>query len=94
MLLQAPGGGAGSGPEPLTYLEQKRREAQALYLDEQAYLRKNEPEIKRMIEEDLKERERLAKEQGSSVMSFVGAIVNGPPGVPPPPKDAAQEKKS
>jgi len=40
--------------EPLTYLEQKRKEAQQEYLAEQAYLRKNEGEIKKMIEDEMK----------------------------------------
>ncbi|KZV78511.1 HAD-like protein [Exidia glandulosa HHB12029] len=83
-----------SGPEPLTYLEQKRLEAQQLYLEEQAYLKKNEGEIKRMMEDDLKERERMAREQGNSLMAVMGALINGPPGVPPPPAPASGEKKS
>ena len=66
-----------------------------MYLEEQAYLKKNEPEIKRMIEEDIKERDRMAREQGNSLMAVMGAIINGPPGVPPPPSTpAAGEKKS
>lgn len=68
----------------MTYLELKRREAQALYREEQAYLSKNEGEIKRMMDEDLKERERAAREAGGSLFAVLGALVRG--GAPPPGK--------
>ncbi|KAH7097950.1 HAD-like protein [Auriculariales sp. MPI-PUGE-AT-0066] len=85
-----PGAPARVSNEPLTFLELKRRDAQQQYLDEQAYLKKNDSEIKKMAEDELKERERLAKEAGGSIAAIVGTLLAGPPQPKLPPPGAEQ----
>ncbi|KAI0944047.1 hypothetical protein AcV7_001975 [Taiwanofungus camphoratus] len=71
---------ANASPIPLTYLEQKRREAQTLYQDEQAYIRANKETFERLIKED---QEAMAKEMsGGTFWSAAEALIRGGP----PPK--------
>jgi import inner membrane translocase subunit TIM50 len=63
------------GPPP-SYVDMKRAEAQAMYLEEQKYWKANEGEIKRLMEED---RERQIKEMGGGtvrLLSLVVAVLN------------------
>lgn len=45
---------SGKGQPPLSYLDLKRREAQAIYKEEQKYWRDNKEEFTKIIEEDTK----------------------------------------
>jgi import inner membrane translocase subunit TIM50 len=66
------------GPPP-SYLDTKRGQAQAMYLQEQKYWKDNEAEIKKMMDED---RERQLKEMGGgTVLGMLGALsgAGGPP---------------
>ncbi|KAJ9117231.1 hypothetical protein QFC20_000376 [Naganishia adeliensis] len=58
--------------QPMTYLEQKRAQAQKLYLEEQEYWAKNAEEIKRLMEED--RQKQMAEMKGSlmGMMPFSG----------------------
>ncbi|KAF8314928.1 HAD-like protein [Clavulina sp. PMI_390] len=67
---------------PLTYLEQKRLEAQEYYRREQAYLKEQEPTFKKLMEED---RERQLKESAGSLFGMLSGQ-SGP--FAPPPQSA------
>ncbi|KAG8714535.1 mitochondrial inner membrane protein required for protein import [Ceratobasidium sp. 423] len=68
---------------PLTYLEQRRKEYQDLYKQDQAYWAENSEKFRKMMEED---RERQMKEMSGSLLGWMGMT---------PPKDAKErEKKS
>ncbi|CAE6485884.1 unnamed protein product [Rhizoctonia solani] len=68
---------------PLTYLEQRRKEYQDLYKQDQAYWAENAEKFRTMMAED---RERQMKEMSGSLLGWMGMA---------PPKDAKeQEKKS
>ncbi|KAI0700964.1 HAD-like domain-containing protein [Cerioporus squamosus] len=67
---------------PLTYLEQKRLEAQRQYLEEQEYLRQNKENFDRLIKE---EQEAMAREMPSTFWGAAQAILAGGPQPPPPP---------
>ncbi|KAG7562868.1 hypothetical protein FFLO_01697 [Filobasidium floriforme] len=54
--------------QPMTYLEQKRAQAQAMYREEQEYWRKNADEIKRLMEED---RQKQLADQKGTLMSWM-----------------------
>ncbi|KAH9833590.1 NIF-domain-containing protein [Rhodofomes roseus] len=72
-----------SSPIPPTYLEQKRREAQLQYQEEQAYIRANKENFERMIKE---EQEALEREmRGGTLWGSMQSMVVGPP--PPQQKD-------
>ncbi|OCH93529.1 HAD-like protein [Obba rivulosa] len=71
-----------NSPVPPTYLEQKRREAQMQYLEEQAYIRANKENFDRLIKED---QEAMAREMQGT---FWGAIQTAFTGAPPPKADA------
>ena len=80
------------GPTPAippTYLESKRKEAQALYLEEMAFIEKNKAEFDRIIKQD---EEAMAAQMPSNLFEMLGAIVSGQqPGQPqgaqaPPPQ--------
>lgn len=72
------------GPPP-SYVDLKRAEAQAMYLEEQKYWKENEGEIKRLMEED---RERQLKEMGGgTVMGMFGAMAGGGAPSPAPAKE-------
>ncbi|TFY83222.1 hypothetical protein EWM64_g784 [Hericium alpestre] len=61
---------------PETYLESKRREAQALYLEEQKYIRENKAEFERLLEQD---REAAAREMSGSLWGSMTTMLGGPP---------------
>ena len=63
-----------AGPEPLTYLEQKRREAQAHYREEQAYIAKNKDEFERLLLEDQKA---MASEGPGSLLEALSMMQGG-----------------
>lgn len=54
--------------QPMTYLEQKRAQAQKLYQEEQEYWRQNADEIKRLMEED---RQKQMAEMKGSLMGMM-----------------------
>ncbi|KAI0032391.1 HAD-like domain-containing protein, partial [Vararia minispora EC-137] len=64
---------------PETYLEKKRREAQAFYLQEQQYLEDNKAEIERMMQADLEERQ---KEMGGTIFGMLAGFAPKPPPAP------------
>ncbi|KAI0363989.1 NIF-domain-containing protein [Pilatotrama ljubarskyi] len=68
-------------PVPLTYLEQKRLEAQRHYMEEQEYLRQNKENFDRMLKE---EQEAMAREMPSTIWGAVQAMMAGGPQPPPP----------
>ncbi|KAI8978264.1 HAD-like domain-containing protein [Trametes punicea] len=89
---------------PLTYLEQKRLEAQRHYAEEQEYLRTNKEYFDRMLKE---EQEALARQMPSTIWGAMQAMLSGgpqppqtqlpqqqPPSsqVPPPPQQQQQAK--
>ncbi|KAI0800238.1 HAD-like domain-containing protein [Fomes fomentarius] len=61
---------------PLTYLEQKRLEAQRQYLEEQEYLRQNKENFDRLIKE---EQEAIAREMPSTFWGAAQAVLAGGP---------------
>ncbi|KIM71865.1 hypothetical protein PILCRDRAFT_748373 [Piloderma croceum F 1598] len=65
-----------SSPIPLTYLEQKRREAQSLYLEEMAFIEKNKPEFERLIEEDKKAQ---VSQMPDNLFGVLGAMTGASP---------------
>ncbi|KAH9851103.1 NIF-domain-containing protein [Lenzites betulinus] len=73
-----------ASPVPLTYLEQKRLEAQRHYLEEQEYLRANKDNFDRMLKE---EQEAMAREMPSTIWGAMQAMV-----VPPPPPGQASQQ--
>ncbi|KAI0684840.1 HAD-like domain-containing protein [Cytidiella melzeri] len=64
---------------PLTYLEQKRLEAQRMYREEQAYIAANKANFDKLIKE---EQEALEKQMPNTFLGAMGAIL-GPPPQPP-----------
>ncbi|KZO92262.1 HAD-like protein [Calocera viscosa TUFC12733] len=70
---------------PQSYLEQKRAEAQQIYVEEQRYFAEHAEEMRRLIEED---KQRQLKEMKGSLFGALG--LQGPPkekegaGAPPP----------
>ncbi|EGO00630.1 hypothetical protein SERLA73DRAFT_178488 [Serpula lacrymans var. lacrymans S7.3] len=75
-LLGGGSDGASSSPIPPTYLEQKRKEAQALYREEQAYIEKNKGEFERLLELD---REAMAKEMSGSLWTMIDSMAGNKP---------------
>ena len=73
-------------PVPLTYLEQKRKEAQALYLEEQKYLEQNREHFEQLLEEERK----AAAAQMAGNLFNVMASLGGPPPVLTPANATAQ----
>jgi len=65
-----------SSPIPPTYLEQKRKEAQSLYLEEMAFIEKNKPEFERLIEEDKKAQ---ASQMPDNLFGVLGAMTGASP---------------
>lgn len=61
---------AGKGQPPLSYLDIKRREAQAIYKEEQKYWRDNKEEFTKIIEED---QQRQADALKGQLWGMVGA---------------------
>ncbi|KAH8110508.1 HAD-like protein [Phellopilus nigrolimitatus] len=72
-------------PEPITYLEQKRKEAQAHYLEEQAYITANRGQFDRLLEE---ERQAAAAQMSGNLWS----LMSGMSGAPPPPQSPEQQQ--
>lgn len=58
-------------PVPLTYLEQKRLEAQRQYKEEQAYIASHKDEFERLLEED---RQAMAQEMSGSLWSALDSM--------------------
>ncbi|OBZ69462.1 Mitochondrial import inner membrane translocase subunit TIM50 [Grifola frondosa] len=73
-----------ASPVPLTYIEQKRLEAQQQYLEEQAYLNANKENFDKMIKA---EQDAMAREMPSTFWGAAQAMLTG---VPPPPKEGAE----
>ena len=74
---------------PLTYLEQKRLEAQRRYLEEQEYLRQNKETLDRMIKE---QEEAMQREMPSTFWGATQAILSGGPPPPSPPPPGQQQQ--
>jgi len=77
-------------------LEIKRKEAQEYYQREQQWIKENEAELKRMIEED---REKMMAEMGGSLLGVLSTFGQGPPAAdptpsPPPSPSAANPAKA
>ena len=68
--------------EPLTYLEQKRKQAQKIYMDEQKHLRDNKQEFDRLIEED---RKKAMESMSGSLIGVLGNMT----GIAPAENDGA-----
>lgn len=76
---------ASHSPEPLTYLEQKRSEAQHQYLEEQKYIQDNKAHFDKLLEED---RQAAAAQMSGNLLSVLGSLTGAPP--PPPPQAQSQ----
>jgi mitochondrial import inner membrane translocase subunit TIM50 len=63
-------------PIPPTYLEQKRREAQAQYREEQAYIAANKDNFDKLLKEEM---EAYEKQMPSTFYGAIGTFLNGPP---------------
>ncbi|KAJ7224427.1 NIF-domain-containing protein [Mycena pura] len=72
---------------PLTYLEQKRREAQQLYADEQQYIRENKDYFESLLK---KEQEMMAKEVPGTLWEAIGQLT----GEPKKPSENPQQESS
>jgi import inner membrane translocase subunit TIM50 len=80
---------APKGGPPLTYLEQKRLEAQEFYKQEQAYFKSQEAYFQKMIDED---RERQTKEMSGSLFGMLTGQT-GPAAVLAKLEDEKREKE-
>jgi len=76
-----------SAPLPLTYLEAKRREAQAFYREEQKYIREHKGEFDALIEAD---RQAQANAMSGPLWSSLSATLGGGPPPPPTPGEDKQ----
>ncbi|GJE94720.1 HAD-like domain-containing protein [Phanerochaete sordida] len=77
-------------PVPPTYLEQKRREAQANYREEQAYIAANKAHFDRLLKE---EQEAYEKQMPSTFWGAISAFTQPPqPGQPQPGQPPAQNQ--
>ncbi|KAI0262170.1 HAD-like domain-containing protein [Gloeopeniophorella convolvens] len=74
-------------PLPLTYLEAKRREAQAIYREEQKYIREHKDEFDALLEAD---RQAQASALSGPLWASVATTLGGGP--PPPPEPGAAEE--
>ena len=81
---------AQASPIPPTYLEQKRREAQLQYQEEQAYIRANKENFERMLKEEQEAMEREMR--GGTVWSTMQTMLAGGP--PPQPGQGQQQPAS
>ncbi|CAL1711722.1 unnamed protein product [Somion occarium] len=77
---------APTSPVPLTYLEQKRQEAQIQYREEQAYIAANKENFDRLIKE---EQDAMAQQMPGTFWGAAAAIMGGGP---PPPAQGPQEQ--
>ncbi|KAL5504535.1 TIM50 [Sanghuangporus vaninii] len=73
-------------PEPLTYLEQKRKEAQQHYIEEQKYIAANREQFDKLLEED---RKAAAEAMSGNLWTVLGGIGGAPP---PPPQQGQQQE--
>jgi len=64
-----------SGPEPLTYLELKRKEAQMFYVREQQYIKENEPVLEKARQEDMDK----MREGAGSLIGWIENMTGKPP---------------
>ncbi|OSC98463.1 NIF-domain-containing protein [Trametes coccinea BRFM310] len=80
-----------ASPVPLTYLEQKRLEAQRHYAEEQEYLRQNKDNFDRMLKE---EQEAMAREMPSTIWGAAQAMLAGGPQPPQSQLQQAQQPLS
>jgi len=76
-----------SPPLPLTFLEAKRREAQAFYREEQKYIREHKGEFDALIEADRQAQANALS--GPLWTSFAATLGGGPP----PPATPGEDKK-
>jgi hypothetical protein len=76
--------------EPLTYLEQKRREAQLHYLEEQKYIADNKATFDKLIEEDRKAQE---AQMSGSMWTVLQMMVGGQPPQPPQPGQPSEQQQ-
>jgi import inner membrane translocase subunit TIM50 len=60
----------------LTYLEQKRKEAQRQYKEEQAYIELHKGDFERLMEED---RQAMAKEMSGTLWGALDSLAGGGP---------------
>lgn len=60
--------------EPLTYLEQKRAEAQRNYLEEKAFIERNRKHLEELLEKD---KEAMIKQMGGGTLW--GLLAGAPP---------------
>jgi hypothetical protein len=60
---------------PLTYLEQKRKDAQLQYKEEQAYIQSHKADFERLLEED---RQAMAKEMSGTLWGALDALTGAP----------------
>ncbi len=77
--------GSQTEPVPLTYLEQKRKEAQRNYLEEQAYIEKNREQLDKLLEQD---RQMMAAQVPSNLWDAIDQMKGGPP----KPEEGKEEK--
>ncbi|KII95425.1 hypothetical protein PLICRDRAFT_25908 [Plicaturopsis crispa FD-325 SS-3] len=63
-----------ASPVPLTYLEQKRKEAQLQYKEEQAYIQANKANFERLLEE---ERQAMAREMSGNLFGVLDVFTGG-----------------
>ncbi|GBE80843.1 Mitochondrial import inner membrane translocase subunit TIM50 [Sparassis crispa] len=75
-LFGGPGQPQNTSPVPPTYLEQKRREAQLQYQEEQSYIHANKDNFDRLIKED---QEAMAKEMSGTFWGVAEAFLRGGP---------------
>ncbi len=77
---------------PLTYLEQKRLDAQRQYLEEQDYLRQNKENFERLIKEG---QEAIAREMPSTFWGAAQAVLaGGPPPASPQASGQSEAQKT
>ncbi|PPR01383.1 hypothetical protein CVT24_006221 [Panaeolus cyanescens] len=69
---------------PPTYLEQRRREAQAQYLHEQNYIKENKEEIEKAMQQ---EQAAMAAQAPGSLWAAMDQLRAGGPAAPPPPSN-------
>jgi mitochondrial import inner membrane translocase subunit TIM50 len=59
----------------LTYLEQKRKEAQFHYKEDMAFIEEHKADFERLLEED---RQAMEKEMSGTLWGALDALTNGP----------------
>jgi len=64
-----------AGPEPLTYLERKRKEAQLMYAREQQYIQENKDMLEQARQEDMDK----MRESAGSLLGWLENMTGAPP---------------